>query len=235
MEQLKDFFKNEEITSIIDVGAGTGDFIAVLKSVFPKAGITGIDPNVASLNEAKEKFPDVSFMEMGAEKLEFNDNSFDLASISMALHHVPDVQKALKEMKRVVKPNGWIIVNELYSDNLNPAQEVHKMFHHFRSKIDRLTGVSHNKTFKRNDIPNMVKNSGIEVLLDFDNIVVPRLIIETNEFEEKMNKMKQNLERIKGLPEYDLLKHKISEFREGVKKFGFQSPPRIVLVGKPGE
>ena len=81
----------------------------------------------------------------------------------------------------------------------------------------------------------MVKNSGIEVLLDFDNIVVPRLIIETNEFEEKMNKMKQNLERIKGLPEYDLLKHKISEFCEGVKKFCFQSPPRIVLVGKPGE
>ena len=54
MEQLKDFFKNEEITSIIDVGAGTGDFVAVLKSVFPKAEITGIDPDGASLEKARE-------------------------------------------------------------------------------------------------------------------------------------------------------------------------------------
>lgn len=235
MEQLKDFFKNEEITSIIDVGAGTGDFVAVLKSVFPKAEITGIDPDVTSLEKAREKIVDVTFMEMGAEKLEFNDNSFDLASISMALHHVPDVQKALEEMQRVVKSNGWIIVNELYSDNLNPAQKVHKMFHHFRSKIDRLTGVSHNETFKRNEIVDLVKNSGIEVLFNFDNIVAPQIINATGELEEKIEKMKQNLDRIKDLPEYDLLKHNISEFREGVKEFGFQSPPRIVLVGKPGE
>jgi hypothetical protein len=52
-------------------------------------------------------------------------------------------------MQRIVKTGGWIIVNELFSDNLNPAQEVHKMFHHFRSKIDRLTGIYHNETFEK--------------------------------------------------------------------------------------
>ena len=72
-------------------------------------------------------------------------------------------------------------------------------------------------------------------MFNFDNIVAPQIINGTGELEEKIEKMKQNLDRIKDLPEYDLLKHNISEFREGVKEFGFQSPPRIVLVGKPRE
>src|SRR5690606_33972620 len=137
MKQLKDFFADKTVSKILDTGTGTGDFIEVLKEVFPKAKITGIDPNTESLQEAAIKYPELTLAEMNAEKLEFTDNSFDLASISMALHHLPDIQKALKEMQRVVKPRGWIIVNELFSDNLNQAEEVHKMFHHFRSKIDR--------------------------------------------------------------------------------------------------
>src|SRR5690606_12062728 len=125
-----------------------------------------------------------------AEKLEFTDNSFDLASISMALHHLPDIQKALKEMQRVVKPRGWIIVNELFSDNLNQAEEVHKMLHHFRSKIDRLTGVSHNEIFKKDEIRAIVKASGIDIQFEFENHLEPVSLTESNELEERVEKMK---------------------------------------------
>lgn len=233
MEQLKSFFKDNLGSSIIDVGTGTGDFIAVLQNVFPKAKITGIDPNKGSLELAQEKYPGVLFLEMEAEKLGFKNNTFDVASISMALHHVPDVQKALKELQRVVKPGGWIIVNELYSDNLNPAQETHKMYHHFRSEIDRLTGISHNKTFKKNEILGMVKKSGIHILLDFENLPEEsKLISDSEKLEEKVIGMKQNLERIKGFPEYNLLKKEIDKFKERISNFGFQSPPRIVIIGK---
>ncbi len=72
-----------------------------------------------------------------AERLPFSTGTFDVASISMALHHLTKVSKGLHEMKRVVKKGGWIIVNEIISDNLNPAQEVHKIYHHFRSRVDR--------------------------------------------------------------------------------------------------
>jgi SAM-dependent methyltransferase len=235
MKQLKEFFANKPVASIIDAGTGTGDFIAVLKEVFPMAHITGIDPNTESLQEAAQKFQDVFFAEMSAEKLDFADNSFDLASISMALHHLPDIQKALKELQRVVKPGGWIIVNELFSDNLNPAQETHKMMHHFRSKIDRLIGVNHNETFKKHEIVEMVANAGIEVLYDFEHIPEPVLLNMPGELENRVEKMKLHLEKIKNLKEYGIFKPQIDGFKNAALKNGFQSATRIVLVGKPSK
>lgn len=236
MEKLKDFFldKDKEILSIIDVGTGSGDFIKVLKDVFSGAQITGIDPDNESLLEAEKKYPDVSFFEMSAENLEFGENTFDLASISMALHHLPDIQKALKEMQRVVKTGGWIIVNELFSDNLNAAQEVHKTFHHFRSKIDRLTGVNHQETFVKEEIQRLIKKSGIQVLLDFENKNEYNLVAEAGELEIRIDKMKQHLEKIKHLPEYDAFKPQIEDFRQEALKHGFQPATRLVIVGKSG-
>jgi len=232
MEQLKAYFSESEIKSILDIGTGSGDFIEVLQDVFPQAQITGVDPDTESLQEAIKKYPGVSFGEMRAEILEFADNSFDLASISMALHHLPDIQTSLKEMLRVVKPGGWIIVNELFSDNLNPAQEVHKIFHHFRSKIDRLTGIYHQETFEKEQILHLVKAAGIQILLSFENTIQTNLIASPGELDVRIEKMKQHLEKIKGLPEYEIYKPQIEEFRQRALLFGFQPATRIVVVGQ---
>lgn len=232
MEQLKNYFSEFEVNSILDVGAGSGDFIAVLKNVFPKAKITGVDPDDDFLQEAKKRFTDCSFMKMNGEHLEFADNSFDLASISMALHHLPDIQKALIEMQRVVKPGGWIVVNELFSNNLNHAQEVHKMFHHFRSSIDRLTGVNHNETFEKEQILQMIEEAGIKVQFHFESREETNLIASPGELDVRIEKMKQHLEKIKGLPEYEIYKPQIEEFRQRALLFGFQPATRIVVVGQ---
>lgn len=232
MEQLKAYFSEREINSILDIGTGSGDFIEVLQDVFPQAQITGVDPDTESLQEAIKKYPGVSFSEMRAEILEFADNSFDLASISMALHHLPDIQTSLKEMLRVVKPGGWIIVNELFSDNLNPSQEVHKIFHHFRSKIDRLTGIYHQETFEKEQILHLVKSAGIQIQLSFENTIQTNLIASPGELDVRIEKMKQHLEKIKGLPEYEIYKPQIEEFRQRALLFGFQPATRIVVVGQ---
>jgi len=232
MEQLKTFFSDSEINSILDVGTGTGDFIAILKDVFSKTKITGVDPDTESLQEAIKKYSEVYFKEMSAEHLEFADNSFDLASISMALHHLTDIQKALKEMQRVVKPGGWFIVNELFSNHLNQAQEVHKMYHHFRSSIDRLTGINHNETFEKEHILQIIKTAGINVQFHFENKEETNLIASPGELDVRIEKMKQHLEKIKGRPEYEIYKPQIEEFRLRALQFGFQPATRIVAVGQ---
>ena len=232
MKQLFDFFQDKEVEGVLDVGTGTGDFILVLKKAFPKANLTGVDPNTESLETALQNYPDVSFREMAAEKLDFPDNSFDVVSISMALHHLPNTRISLLEMQRVVKPDGWIIISELFSNNLNPAQEAHKMFHHFRSKIDRFLGISHNKTFTKEEILKMVENSGIKVLFHFEFDSMPEPVKSSEELNERIKKMQIHLEQIKGHPEYELLKPKIEEFRVKALKYGFQQATRLVAVGK---
>lgn len=233
MKQLNDFFSDKKIETILDVGTGTGDFAAVLKTVFPNAGITGIDPNSDALSEAREKFPHMDFLEMNGESLGFEDNSFDLAAISMALHHLPDVLKTLREMQRVVKPGGWIIVNELFSDNLNQAQEVHKFYHHFRSYTDRLRGETHNETFTKGQILQMVELSGIEVQKHFEVKKGENRISKPEDIEIWANKMEKMLEPFKEHPEYEELLPQIDEFRRRAAEHGLQPATKVVVIGKP--
>lgn len=232
MKQIADFFQDKNVASVLDVGTGSGDFLKVLKTIFPGSKITGVDPNTDALQKAKEKFPDVIFAEMGAEKLDFPDHSFDVVTISMALHHLPHVQTSLKEMQRVVKPGGFIIVSELFSDHLNPAQEVHKLFHHFRSSTDRLLGVSHNETFNRNEIVEMIQDSGIQPLFHFDWLKENNLILEEKDLEMRINQLEEMLETVKAFPEYKTLKPLIVEFRERASKYGFQPATRVVVLGQ---
>lgn len=232
MKQLIDFFQDKKVKKNLDVGTGSGDFLVVLKKIFPIAEITGIDPNSEAIKEASEKFPDVQFQKMSAENIRLPDNTFDVSSISMALHHLSDVVGALKEMKRVTKPGGWIIVNELFSDNLNPAQEVYKMYHHFGSQVDRIFGVSHNESFKKDEILKIVEDSGINIQFHFEFTKEANLISTKEELAERVKKMKSKLESIKEFSEYKMLKLQIKEFRTNAEKFGFQSATRVVIVGE---
>lgn len=231
MQELIDFFNHKQVQQILDVGTGTGDFLAVLKNIFPQADFTAVDPLDASLVEAALKYPEVSFRKMMAEKLEFKSGSFDVAAISMALHHLSDIGAALAEMKRVVKPGGWIIVNELVSDDLNAAQNVHKMLHHLRSKIDRMTGEVHNETFTKAAVSEMMAAAGIEILIQFEDKKTETLVTEETEIEAKVEKLFQHIEKIAGTAEYQLMKPKIKEFRKAALQDGFQQATRFVLVG----
>jgi SAM-dependent methyltransferase len=231
MEKLTEFFKNKRVKTALDVGTGTGDFIAVLKNALPDAKITGVDPSTVSIEKAVGKYPEVIFKEMSGEELLFPDNSFDFVAISMALHHLPHIPKTLAEMQRVVKPGGWIVVNELFSDNLNPAQEVHKQYHHFRSITDRILGVSHNETFKKQEIIDFVTNSGVEVLCEFEFKKEGSLIKTPKDLLERIAKMEAMLDKIVGHPEYENLKSQISDFSEKAKQFGFEMATRVVVIG----
>lgn len=230
MEPLINYFRDIEVHRILDVGTGRGGFIHVLKNTFPHAKIIGVDPHLKSLEAARKNYPDLTFSEMEAEKLDFYDNSFDVVSISMALHHLPKIKKGLKEIKRVVRPEGYIIVNETISDNLNSAQEVHKMFHHFRSQIDRLTGKFHRKTFTKDAILQMLKVAELPVQFFFEQRKNVNLVENDADLAEKVDKMKLLLEKIKGRPEYDTLHPQIEEFRTKALKYGFQPATNLVIV-----
>ena len=231
MKQLTDFFQDKKVNKVLDVGTGSGSFLVFLKSTFPDTEITGIDPDEKSLNEAAAKFPDFQFKKMSAENIDLPDNYFDIATISMALHHLPNIKKSLAEMQRVVKPGGWIIVNELFSNNLNSAQEVHKLYHHFISQIHRILGESHNETFKKEEIIKAVEDSGIDIQFHFEFTKDVNPNLNSEELESRVEKMIVLLKSVKEHSKHNLLKPQIEEFQEKAGKFGFQSATRVVILG----
>ena len=230
MEPLINYFIDIKVENILDVGTGKGGFLPTLIQTFPGAAITGIDPDTESLEVARSQYPFIDFRRMEAEKLIFNDNTFDVVSISMALHHLPKIKKALKEIKRVTKPGGFIIINEPISDHLNPAQEVFKMYHHFRSRIDRLVGTFHRKTFTSKAILQILKTAELPVQFYFEQRKSTNLAEIEGELDLRVEKMKTMLERIRGYSEYDVLKLQIEEFRSKSLKNGLQPATHLVIV-----
>ena len=89
--------------SLLDIGAGTGDFLATAK----KSGwqITGIEPN------EKAKAISISKGVSFADNLEsIESHSFDVITMWHVLEHVPNLENQIIELKRLLKPNGTIII-----------------------------------------------------------------------------------------------------------------------------
>ncbi len=94
---------NDGPGKLLDIGAGTGDFLSVAK----KKGwnVTGTEPNSVAKNLAQQKGIDLL-----SETSDFEEEQFDIITMWHVLEHVPDLQNQIKELKRLVKPNGYVII-----------------------------------------------------------------------------------------------------------------------------
>ena len=95
---------------LIDVACGTGDIAKLfLEYVNKDSEITCIDPNKAMIKKAKEKlktYKNLTWMIAPAEKLPIPENIFDFYTISFGLRNSKNLDKALSEAYRVLKPGG---------------------------------------------------------------------------------------------------------------------------------
>lgn len=89
--------------SILDIGAGTGDFLSVAKNNGWKT--VGVEPSEKAKAIAKKK--GVSFVEQTSK---LDNQSFDVISMWHVLEHVPNLENQIKELKRLLKPNGTLII-----------------------------------------------------------------------------------------------------------------------------
>ena len=105
---------------VLDLATGSGDVLFALRDGLPhETAITGVDFCEPMLEEARNK-REVKGLDEDSNKflwgdclsLDFPDNSFDLITISFGLRNLADREKGLKEMNRVLKPGGRLIVLE---------------------------------------------------------------------------------------------------------------------------
>ena len=95
---------------LIDVACGTGDVGKLfLDSTNKEAEITCVDPNKGMVSQGKQKlsnYKNVKWVISPAEKLPIKDNLFDYYTISFGLRNTKNLNKALSEAYRVLKPGG---------------------------------------------------------------------------------------------------------------------------------
>jgi ubiquinone/menaquinone biosynthesis C-methylase UbiE len=93
----------------LDLGSGTGDFTAVLSEAGAQA--VGVDVAQAALERARSRHPELDFELMPIRgPLPFADNEFDLVWASEVIEHVADTARWLSEVRRVIRPQGRLLV-----------------------------------------------------------------------------------------------------------------------------
>ncbi len=95
---------------VLDIAAGTGtSSVAIARR---GATVTALDFSAGMVAEGRVRHPELTFIEGDAEKLPFDDNSFDAVTISFGLRNVNNPRQALAEMFRVLRPGGRLVVCE---------------------------------------------------------------------------------------------------------------------------
>lgn len=96
-------FLNAHNVKVLDLCTGTGDIAGFIDK---SCEVIGVDFSDKMLEIARKKYPWVNFIEGDCTNLPFEDNYFDVVTISFGLRNIENYDNALDEIYRVLKPNG---------------------------------------------------------------------------------------------------------------------------------
>ncbi len=127
---------------LIDVACGTGDIAKIfLKHVNKSSNVTCVDPNKGMIKKGKEKldkYKNLTWIIAPAEKLPIADNSFDFYTISFGLRNTKNLNKALGEAFRVLKPGGRFLCLEFSKIQNQNFENFYKNYSKFIPFIGKL-------------------------------------------------------------------------------------------------
>ena len=136
------FLNPQKNTKLIDVASGTGD---IAKLYLEKINFTGLayclDENKEMLEINKKKFKNKSVVKWfcnNAEKLPFKNNTFDYYTISFGIRNIENINIALKEAYRVLKPGGRFLCLEFSKVKNEIINKIYKSYSKSIPKIGKI-------------------------------------------------------------------------------------------------
>lgn len=117
-KKIAAFLPNKSNINLLDCATGTGDQIFALMKTGRIRFASGVDLAEEMLKIAKTKSKarflshQIDFVCANAEHLPYPDQSFDCVTISFGIRNMPNISKCLREMNRVLKPDGMLIILE---------------------------------------------------------------------------------------------------------------------------
>lgn len=118
-EIVKEIKKNNSPKDfIIDLATGTGDLSLELLKLNPeKLFAADISYNMLALQKKKIKSNKLVLLQCDSLHLPFTDNSIDIITIGFGIRNFEFMEKSLDEINRVLKPNGQLIIIEMFSND----------------------------------------------------------------------------------------------------------------------
>jgi demethylmenaquinone methyltransferase/2-methoxy-6-polyprenyl-1,4-benzoquinol methylase len=96
---------------VLDACCGTGDLaVAALQA---GATVTGLDFSERMLERARRKSDEIDWVQGDAEKLPFEDATFDAATVGFGVRNLADLERGLAELRRVLRPGGRVAILEI--------------------------------------------------------------------------------------------------------------------------
>lgn len=109
----------EPADRLLDVGCGTGTLLQAISHSLPHARLAGVDPSREMLNVARRRLGHSARLTRGwAEQLPFPDGAFDVVVSLSLFHMLQDIHLALREMARVLRPGGRLVITDWCDDYL---------------------------------------------------------------------------------------------------------------------
>ena len=131
---------------VLDYGCGNCLLYPYIKKRYPKAEYQGIDLSEKMLEAGKRRFgseKNFKVSQQDGEQLDFRNDSFDLIICRGSLHHLPNPNKGLQEMHRVLAKGGELLISEPVSNLI--VKSMRKVFY---KKMDHFSGTHQSFTHK---------------------------------------------------------------------------------------
>ena len=108
---IENCFDNKQSFNLLDIGCGKGYITNQVKNRFPNAEISALDYSLAAIDFAFDNFKNIDFIVADAYNLPYSDHYFDVIVCNNIWEHVPDPLNMLKEIMKVLKKNGYLIIS----------------------------------------------------------------------------------------------------------------------------
>ena len=218
---------------VLDVATGRGNFVGfLLEGLASHDEIVGIDNDPeaeARFTDAFGDRPGVRFEQMNATALAFEDGRFDTVCVANSLHHFADPAAVLREMRRVCRPGGSVVVLEMCRDGQAEPQLTHVELHHWWAAIDTLDGKVHRETFPRAEVMGLIASLGLSDLR-VDDIADTETDPMSHETAEELDPV---IDRYIGLADgHPDLQARGEELRRRLHDVGFLVATSVFAVGR---
>jgi SAM-dependent methyltransferase len=219
---------------VLDVATGEGKFIKTLAQNLKSYGeVIGIDTieytkAVRSIFSAEN----VHFIQMDAARLGFRDESFEIVSISSSLHHLEDVPRSLAEMKQVLTRGGHFIIKETHRDIQAEPQLTDMYIHHWVAEVDSTLGLTHNRTFTRQELVDLVERLGLGKVVFHDVSNTDLDPMNKAAITESEDIIDRYIRHAEGLSAYNRLRQRGEELRQRLHRVGVQWEPELIIIGQ---